>query len=84
MPRLEDALAEVTRIGLDTMSAIYFVEANPKYVAVMDAIFDRITDGQLSGVASTITLMKVLAKPLGLGEAARADQLEAPVFTHGE
>jgi len=74
MPRMEDALAGVTRIGLDTMSLIYYVETNSKYVALMDEIFDRITDRRLRGVASTITLMEVLVKPLGLGEAALADQ----------
>jgi len=74
MPRMEDALAGVTRIGLDTMSLIYYVETNSKYVALMDEIFDRITDRRLRGVASTITLMEVLVKPLGLSEAALADQ----------
>jgi len=43
-------------------------------VSLVRPIFRHIADGQLSGVASAITLMEVLVKPLGLGEMALADQ----------
>ena len=74
MPRLDDLLAGVTRVGLDTMSVIYDVEANPQYVALMDVIFDRVANGRLSGAASTITLLEVLVKPLRLGAVPVADR----------
>lgn len=74
MPKLDDALTGVTRIGLDTMSVIYFVEANPQYVDLMRSIFRRISAGKMVGVASTITLMEVLVQPLRLGDTAVADQ----------
>jgi predicted nucleic acid-binding protein len=74
MPRLEDAIAGVTRIGLDTMSVIYYVEANPTYLPLMDVIFDRIDEGNIAGVASTITLLEVLVQPLRRGTSDIADQ----------
>lgn len=64
MPRLSDLLDGVSRVGLDTMAVIYYVETNPRYVALMDAVFDRIADGRLSGVASAITLTETLVQPL--------------------
>lgn len=73
MPRLSDLLAGVSRVGLDTMAVIYYVETNPRYVALMDAVFGRIADGRLSGVASAITLTETLVQPLRLGAHELAD-----------
>lgn len=74
MPLLNTALDGITRVCLDTMAVIYFVETHPKYIPLMDAIFDRIRDGRLTGVASTMTLLEVLVQPLRLGAADMADR----------
>ena len=65
--RLEDALRGVTRVGVDTMTVIYFVEEKPAYLPVVDAVFQRISRGELTGAASTITLTEVLIQPLPSG-----------------
>ncbi len=74
MPRLSDLLAGVSRVGLDTMSVIYYVEANPRYVSLVRPIFRRIADGEMSGVVSTITLLETLVQPLQRGAPALADR----------
>jgi len=67
MTRLEDALSGVTRLGLDTAPIIYFVEAHPRYDALVMEIFQRIADGRLVGVTSVITLAEVLVQPFRQG-----------------
>ena len=37
--KLEIAFQEVRRIFLDTAPVIYFIEQNPTYFAIVDAIF---------------------------------------------
>lgn len=73
MIKLDEALDGVQRIALDTMSIIYYVETNPRYVAKMDKVFDRMRDERLIGVASTVTLLEVLVQPLRLGNALLAE-----------
>ncbi|MEP7337275.1 MAG: hypothetical protein ABI977_05980 [Acidobacteriota bacterium] len=62
MTKLDDALAGVTRLGFDTAPVIYFVEANPKYDALVTEIFQRVTNGALFGATSVITLSEVLVQ----------------------
>ena len=56
MTRLADALAAagVVSIGLDTSPIIYFVEAHPQYDALVEEIFQQITQGQIQGVTSKL------------------------------
>ena len=74
MPRLNDSLAGVTRIGLDTMPVIYFVEENPQYLPLVRPVFQRVSNAQFVAVTSTITLLEVLVRPLCLGMTAIADE----------
>jgi hypothetical protein len=62
--KLDDALAGVDRLGFDTPPVIYFVEAYPRYDALVTAIFQRIAARTLHGVTSVITLTEVLVHPL--------------------
>lgn len=64
MTKLDDALVGVTRLGFDTAPVIYFVEANPKYDALVTEIFQRVTNGALLGTTSVITLSEVLVQPI--------------------
>ena len=68
MTLLDSALADVTRLGLDTAPIIYFVEAHPRYDALVTEVFQRIANGRLVGVTSVITLTEVLVQPLRRGE----------------
>ena len=62
--KLDDALAGVTRLGVDTSPIIYFVEAHPHYDPLVTAVLKRIDDGAVSGFTSVITLTEVLVQPL--------------------
>lgn len=69
MTQLDEALAGVMRLGLDTALIIYFVEANPTYNTRVQAIFHRITQGQIRGFTSVVTLSEVLIHPLRTGNS---------------
>ena len=45
--KLDDALAGVNRLGVDTSPIIYFVEAHPGYDPLVTAIFKRIDDAAI-------------------------------------
>ncbi|CAN5336154.1 MAG: type II toxin-antitoxin system VapC family toxin [Pyrinomonadaceae bacterium] len=60
---LDDALAQVSALGLDTAPFIYFVERNPAYLNLAREIFARIDSGAFVGYCSTITLTEVLTLP---------------------
>jgi hypothetical protein len=61
--KLDDALAGVARLGLDTAPIIYYIEAHPRYEALVEHIFDLIAGGSFTGVTSAITLTEVLVQP---------------------
>ena len=56
-------LEQYAQIALDTSPIIYFVEANPQYTSLATLIFQKISQGNLLGFTSTITLTEVLAFP---------------------
>lgn len=68
MIALDDALADVTRVGFDTAPIIYLIEMNPAYHRLVTEIFHRIHQGIITGFTSVITLTEVLTQPLEQGE----------------
>jgi hypothetical protein len=68
--KLAQALLGVTRIGLDTAPAIYYIEAIPQYDTLVSAVFDQIADGRLAAVTSVVTLTESLTRPLALMDIA--------------
>lgn len=64
MTKLNDALIGVTSLGFDTFPVIYFVEAHPRYDALVTQVFQQIADAALTGWTSVITLSEVLVQPL--------------------
>ena len=64
MTKVDDGLAGVTRLGVDTPAVIYFIEANPTYDHIVTNIFQRISNAALLGITSTITLAEVLVQPI--------------------
>ena len=62
--KLDDALKNVSVLAFDTAPIIYFVEANPKYDALVTAIFERVESGNLTGTTSVISLCEVLVHPI--------------------
>ena len=73
MTALDDALAAVTTLGLDTSAFIYFVEHSPRYVNVVCEVFRRINVVQFSGRSSIITLTEAF----NLAEANRGCNVRA-------
>jgi predicted nucleic acid-binding protein len=64
MTKLDDALRDVSLLGLDTSPFIYFVERNPNYLDLMREVFKRLTDGEFKSCSSVITLTEVLVQPI--------------------
>ena len=56
-----------TIIGLDTAPLIYFIEANPSYLPVLEPFFEAMDQVDISVVTSTVTLLEVLVLPIRQG-----------------
>jgi predicted nucleic acid-binding protein len=64
MVKLKNALVGVTKLGFDTSPIIYFVEANPRYDALVAEVFRRISKATFVGITSAVTVTEVLVHPL--------------------
>lgn len=62
--KLDDALANATRVFLDTAPVIYFVERNPLHFDRTANVFARIDRDEIIAVTSIITLAESLILPL--------------------
>ena len=67
---LEEALSGVERLAIDSAPIIYFIEENPRYLALVEVVFERIAAGSLTAVTSAITLTEVLTLRQGRHEIA--------------
>ena len=65
---LSERLRSVNRLFLDTAPVIYFIEENPRYLAQVQPVFDRIDSGSLIAITSPITLSECLVHPYRLGQ----------------
>lgn len=61
-------------VFLDTAPLIYFIEGHSVYHPILAPLFDFNDKAGFSFVASTITLLEVLVKPIREGKIAIADQ----------
>lgn len=66
---VSDALAGVTRLGMDTAPFIYFVEAHPPYFPTCEGVFQQIVSGSITAYTSLVTLTETLPLPLRNGDA---------------
>ena len=64
MIKVATALAGVARIAFDTAPIIYFIEANPRYDALVSDVFKRVDGGQVLAVTSCISVCEVLIVPI--------------------
>jgi predicted nucleic acid-binding protein len=60
---VNEALAGVSRLFLDTAPIIYFVEENPVFSPSVNILFEQIENGAITGVASPVTLAECLVLP---------------------
>lgn len=75
-------LRQYKALGLDTMCFIYFFEENPQYLPFVQPLFELIEDGEVQGIASTISLMEVLVKPKREQNNLLVDQYEVLFETY--
>jgi predicted nucleic acid-binding protein len=83
MVKVDDALAGVRLLFLDTAPVIYLVERNPTYVAVARAVFRSIVRGDLMAVTSPVTLAETLVAPVRAGVPQLQRQYQRRVV-HGQ
>ena len=84
MTKLNDALVGVSRLGLDTAPIIYFVEAHPRYDAVVVEVFRRIRARHLLAVTSLISLAEVLVLPMLRGNVRLQAEYERLLTTSSQ
>jgi predicted nucleic acid-binding protein len=74
--KINDALHGITQLAFDTTPLIYFIERNPKYIALMRPIMRRVASSKPIGIASYLVLAEVLVHPIKTGNAILTQQYE--------
>jgi predicted nucleic acid-binding protein len=64
-------------VALDTVTFIYFIEDNPRYVTAIAPLFEAANAGTLQIVSSTLTLLEVLVVPYRAGDHTLAGRYES-------
>lgn len=67
-------LSGARRVHIDSMTFIYFIEEHPRYVNVVESVFELVDAGELVGLSSYVTLLEVLVKPIQEKDAALAQK----------
>jgi predicted nucleic acid-binding protein len=65
------------RIALDTSVFIYQIEANPRYVALAETVFEWLERPNHSALTSSITMMELLVQPYRDSNRERANRFYA-------
>ncbi len=60
---IEQAIADVRLLFLDTAPVIYYLERHPTFFPSIRSIFERVSDGDLPAVSSPITLAECSSIP---------------------
>jgi predicted nucleic acid-binding protein len=61
---IDVALRNINRLFLDTGAVIYYVDANPNYITLIDYIFDSFDTQTIRAVTSPVTLAECLVLPI--------------------
>lgn len=64
-------------VYLDANSFIYSIERIDPYRAILDTLWQAVSDGQFTVVTSELALLEVLVKPLKVGDATTAETFRA-------
>ncbi len=64
-------------VALDTSVFIYFVEEEPRYLPLVESVFQAIDSGRLPAVTSALTLLETLVVPLRAEDRTLAERYEA-------
>jgi predicted nucleic acid-binding protein len=64
------------RIGVDTAIFIYLIEEDPRFLPLVEPIFEDVAEGRREIVTSALTLLEVLVVPYRAGNAGLAERYE--------
>jgi predicted nucleic acid-binding protein len=64
------------RIGVDTAIFIYLIEEDPRFLSLVEPIFQAVAAGRREIVTSALTLLEVLVVPYRAGNAGLARRYE--------
>ncbi|MFP4103026.1 hypothetical protein [Coleofasciculus sp.] len=62
--KLDEALAGVKRIFIDTAPVIYFVEDNPDFVEVVQVVINKLMAREIEAVISPVTFAECMVQPI--------------------
>lgn len=62
-----ERLSGTSRICIDSVIFIYFMEENNRYLSLVRSLFQMVNGGDLTGLSSYMTLLEVLVQPMRLG-----------------
>lgn len=79
MGKLQELMADLGRgpTGVDTAIFIYFIEENPRFLPLVEPIFQEVDKGRREIVTSALTLLEVLVVPYRSGDHLLAERYEA-------
>jgi predicted nucleic acid-binding protein len=77
MGQLTSGVPDGSRILLDSVSIVYYLERNPRYYAAASEWMERVNDGRLTAAASALLLAEVLVPAYRAGKPAAARQARA-------
>jgi predicted nucleic acid-binding protein len=63
-------------VALDTAAFIYFIEEHPRFLSIVEPVFQAIDAGDLEGVTSALTLLEVLVVPYRANDTALESRYE--------
>ncbi|MFP3942165.1 MAG: type II toxin-antitoxin system VapC family toxin [Thermoanaerobaculia bacterium] len=63
-------------VALDTAAFVYFIEEHPRYLPVVQPVFEAIDAGRIQAATSSLTLLEVLVVPYREGDAELAGSYE--------
>jgi predicted nucleic acid-binding protein len=63
-------------VAVDTAIFIYFIENQPRYMPLLDPLFEEVDRGQREIITSAVTLLEVLVVPYRAGDIRLADRYE--------
>jgi predicted nucleic acid-binding protein len=66
-----------TVVGVDTSIFIYFIEEHPRFLPLLDPLFEDADAGRRELATSMLTLLEVLVGPYRAGNRVLADRYEA-------
>ena len=74
--KISDALADVSRLYLDTAPFIYYIEDDPSYADTVARLFEYLLQGNDLIVTSVVTFTETLTKPVKTGDAVLIQRYE--------